>query len=120
MHQARTRTTATLCLPLLLIAVSGCDIMTADLKARETAEWRKSYTLQAGGRVEIRNVNGKIDVEPSGGSTVEVLAVKTARAGSQEAARELLGRIEIVETVSASEVKVETRLPRGGGFLHMG
>jgi hypothetical protein len=68
-------------LPVLLLAVSGCDIVTADLKARETAEWKKSYQLAPGGRVEVRNVNGRIDVQPGEGNTVEIVALKSARGG---------------------------------------
>ena len=92
-------------LPVLLVAVSGCDIVTADLKARETAEWRKSYQLSPGGRVEIRNVNGRIDVQPSTGNTVEIVALKSARAGTSEAAKEALDRIEILDTSSGELVK---------------
>ena len=40
-----------------------CDIAMADLRQKETAEWRKTYDLKAGGRLEISNVNGKIDVD---------------------------------------------------------
>ena len=107
-------------LPVLLIAASGCDIVTADLKARETAEWRKTYQLSPGGRVEVRNVNGRIEVQPSEGNTVEIVALKSARAGSPEAAKEALGRIEIVDSSSGNLIKVETRLPRGGGMFNMG
>jgi hypothetical protein len=107
-------------LPILLIAVSGCDIVTADLKAHETAEWRKSYQLAPGGRVEVRNVNGRIEVQPSEGNTVEIVALKSARAGSPEAAKEALNRIEILDSSSGNLIKVETRLPRGGQFLHLG
>jgi Putative adhesin len=107
-------------LPALLVAVSGCDIVTADLKAHETAEWRKSYQFSPGGRVEVRNVNGRIEVQPSEGNTVEIVALKSARAGSPEAAREALGRIEIVDSSSGNLVKVETRLPRGGHMFHRG
>jgi hypothetical protein len=107
-------------LPILLLAVSGCDIVTADLKARETAEWRKSYQLAPGGRVEIRNVNGRIEVQPGEGNAVEIVAVKSARAGTQEAAKEALGRIEILDSSTDNLVKVETRLPRGGQMFHMG
>ena len=106
-------------LPILLLAVSGCDIVTADLKARETAEWRKSYQLAPGGRVEIRNVNGRIEVQPGEGNAVEIVAVKSARAGTQEAAKEALGRIEILDSSTDNLVKVETRLPRGGQLFHM-
>jgi DUF4097 and DUF4098 domain-containing protein YvlB len=105
-------------LPLLVVvsaATAGCDIAMADYKQRETAEWRKTYELQPGGRVEITNVNGKIDVTASTGNTVEIVAEKSARAGSSEAAKEALGRIEIQDTASPSEVRVETRVNRNGG-----
>jgi hypothetical protein len=113
------RAVAVAFLPVLLVAVSGCDIVTADLKARETAEWRKSYQLSPGGRVEIRNVNGRIDVQPSTGNTVEIVALKSARAGTSEAAKEALDRIEILDTSSGELVKVETKQPRGGQFMRM-
>lgn len=100
-------------------ASSGCDIVTADYKAKESTEWRKTYTLEPGGRVEISNVNGRIEVEPSTGNTVDVVAVKTARGASAEAARALLERIEIAEDVSPSSIRLETKVPRGG-FMRFG
>ena len=82
--------------PLLLlvslVALQGCDVVTADLKHSETAEWRKSYELCAVDRVEISNVNGKIEVTPSSGNTVEVVAQKTAKAATAEAAKEAVAR----------------------------
>ena len=69
----------------------------AHYNQKETAEWRKTYDLQPGGRLEISNINGKIDVEPSAGNAVEIVAEKSARAASSEAAKEALGRIEIQE-----------------------
>ena len=81
--RARTRIPAAVALPLLfvsLVALQGCDVVTADLKHSETAEWRKTYELAPGGRVEISNVNGRIEVEPSAGNTVEVVAQKIAKA----------------------------------------
>ena len=62
MLHARHSAAAAVVLPVLLVAASGCDMATAHLRVQETAEWRKTYQLAAGGRVEIRNVNGKIDV----------------------------------------------------------
>jgi hypothetical protein len=112
-------------LPLVfvsIVALQGCDVVTADLKHTETAEWRKTYELSPGGRVEISNVNGKIDVEPSAGNTVEVVAQKLAKAGSPAAAKQALERIEIREEVSPSKesVSIATTLPRGGGWFDMG
>lgn len=113
------RTCAALALPAL-IALSGCDLAMADLKAKETAEWRKTYELQPGGRVEISNVNGRITVEPGQGNTLEVVAVKSARGATSESAKASLERVEIKEEVTASGVKIETKVERGGLFQHSG
>jgi hypothetical protein len=107
-------------LPMLLVGTGGCDVLTADLKHSETAEWRKTYELAPGGQVEISNVNGKIQVEPSTGNTVEVVAQKVAKAASPAAAREALDRIEIQEEASPASIKIATKLPRRSGWLEMG
>jgi bifunctional DNA-binding transcriptional regulator/antitoxin component of YhaV-PrlF toxin-antitoxin module len=109
-----------LILPLVIAASSGCDVITADLKHTETAEWRKTYELGPGGRVEISNVNGKIVVEPSTGNAVEVVALKTAKAASLEGAKEALGRIEIQDEASLELVKVTTKLAQGAGWFRGG
>ena len=119
-RKVRTRVLAAVWLSAMFASVSACDIVTADLKAQETAEWKKSYSLQPGGRVEISNVNGKIDVEPSAGNTVEVVAVKAARGASQEAARQALERIEIIDSASPSAVRIETKFPRTSGLFNHG
>ena len=120
MRDVRSRVIVAACLPVLLASISACDIVTANNRVQEKAEWRKSFPLDAGGRVEIVNINGKIEVEPSGGNTVEVVAWKTARGATAESAREALGRIEILESASPSAVRLETRLPRAGGFFSVG
>lgn len=109
-----------LSLVLALPLLSACDIVTADFKSEERAEWRKSYPLAAGARLEIGNINGKIDVESSTGDAVEVVAVKVARAGSPEGAREALERIQIAESVTTSLVRIETKIARPSGVFHGG
>jgi hypothetical protein len=113
------RSTAALVLPILFVAASGCDIARAHFNAEESVEWRKTYELAPGGRVEIRNVNGRIDVRPSDGRTVEIVAVKTARGRSADQARETASRIQISEDISPSAIRVETKLPRSSGFFNM-
>jgi hypothetical protein len=103
-----------------LVAASGCDLAMTDLSAKATDEWKKTYTLAEGGRVEVLNVNGPIEVGPSTGRTVEIRAEKIARGASEAAAKEALGRIEIIEEATESGVRVETRLPQGGLFGHGG
>jgi hypothetical protein len=115
----KSRALATL-LPLLLVASGGCDIAMADHSEKATAEWKKSYQLDPGGRVEISNVNGKVEVLAGEGNTVEVFAKKTGSAGSPEGAKEALERIQIAESSSASEVKIETKIERTGGWHNNG
>jgi hypothetical protein len=109
---------ALLALPLLLTASAGCDVITADLRHSERSEWRRTYELSRTGRVEISNVNGKIEVEPSTGQTVEVVAVKIARGATPEVAKEALGRADIVEDASRDLVRLTTKHTRGEGWLH--
>ena len=104
-------------LPVLLVAVSGCDIVTADLKRRNRGV-AEDLPVVARGRVEVRNVNGRIEVEPSerknrrdGGGQ------DGARAGSPEAAERGAGKHRDLETSAANVSRVETRLPRGGRFF---
>ena len=114
------RHAAVLVLPVLLTASAACDVMTADLKHTETAEWRKTYELSPNGRVDISNINGKIVVQPSSGRALEVVAVKSARGATAEGAREALGRIEIREESSDQGVKVATRISRSEGWFQGG
>lgn len=108
-----------LVLPLLL-ASAGCDIVTAEFRSEETAEWRKTYQLAPDGRVEISNVNGKIEVQPGDGNTVEVVALKKAKGPSPEAAKAALDRITITEDASPVHIKIDTKMSRTGGFFNGG
>jgi DUF4097 and DUF4098 domain-containing protein YvlB len=110
-------------LPVLLLllfgsfAGAGCDIVTSEFGTEETASWHKTYQLDANGRLEINNVNGKIEVEPSTGNTVDITALKKARAGSPEAAKAALERSSIVEDVSSGRIKIETKVARASGVM---
>jgi DUF4097 and DUF4098 domain-containing protein YvlB len=113
----RASYSAALALPLLLTLTAGCDVVTADLKHTEKAEWRKTYELAPGGRIDISNVNGKVQVEPATGNVVEVVAEKMGRGATQESAKAALDRIEIREEASKESVKVSTRLAQGTGWF---
>lgn len=121
----RRMRTAAFVLPLVIagasVASTGCDLAMHHYSDKQTAEWRKTYDLRPGGRIEIRNINGKIDVQPSTGNAVEVVAEKSASGMSIEAAKEALSGINIEETASASEIRIVTRMSRmGGGFFSGG
>lgn len=103
----------------LLAGSAACDLMTAGMRSEATTEWHKSYQLAANGRVEIDNTNGKIEVEPGSGNTVDVVAVKKAHGADDNAAKAALSQITIAEDVSPSRIKIETKLPSSNGGIHL-
>lgn len=105
-----------LLLPLLVVS-AGCDIAMADFREQQSDEWRKTYSLESGGKVAVANVNGKIEVVAGDGNEVEIVAKKTGRAASEAAAREALQRVQIVDSVSDGVIKVETKIDRSAGGL---
>ncbi len=105
------------------LSVTACDIQAGEGgfslgvaagKAQET--WTRSYKLAPGGRLELINTNGKISAEPAEGDSIEVSGVRTAKASSDEAAKELLSKVEMREEVGLSSVRIEVRTPRFSGM----
>jgi DUF4097 and DUF4098 domain-containing protein YvlB len=101
------------------LLVAGCDINVGEhgfsmdvATGKAQDEWTRSYTLQPGGRLEIVNVNGTINAEPGDGGKVEVKAERRVKARTDEAAREVLNQIQMVEDVSPERVRIETKVPR--------
>src|SRR5262245_44539162 len=112
MHRRALQSLSLLPALLAVVALTAC---TLPLSAEAHDEWKRSYQLAQGGTVEIRNTNGEIRVEPADGSTVEVVATRVAKAGSDEDARSALKRIEITEKVAPNLVQLDSS--RGGvGF----
>jgi len=104
-------------------ATAACDVQVGQdgdfslgvASGRAQDSWSRSYTLPAGGRFELVNVSGRIVAEPSSGEAIEVEAERIAKATSDEAAREMLGKVEVREETGASQVRVEVRSPRNVG-----
>lgn len=108
---------------LVLGACTACDVQVgseglslevATGQARDS--WSRSLPLAAGGRLELINVNGQIDAQPAEGSTVDLTAERSARATTDDAARDLLQKVEMREETSADRVRVEVRAPRTLGI----
>lgn len=103
-----------------VVASVGCDVkMAADgdfslgmLHGQASDTWARTYALGPGGHLEIINVNGQITAEATDGATVEVRAERSASAPSDEAAKDLLGKIEMREEVGTARVRVQTIAPR--------
>jgi len=117
-------------LPLLAFAlaaglsVAACDIKTSangdfsfDIsggKAEDT--WSRTYKVPANGRFELINVNGRITAEQTDGTELIVEGRRSAKGRSDEAAKELLAKLEIREEAGESTIRVESRPPRLSGF----
>jgi hypothetical protein len=94
-------------------ALTACDVVVTSLNAKGKAEdtWSRTYPITANGQVEIVNLNGGIDVVGGEGTQVEVVAERTARAATDDVAREFLKQVEIREEVNADRVRLETKVP---------
>jgi hypothetical protein len=116
MHRTRKVAFVARLLVVLVAAatVSACDVVVTSLNARGKAQdqWTRTYPISAGGKVEILNTNGAIDVVGSDGTQVEVMAERTARAATDEDAKEFLKQVVISEEVSAGSIRLETKVPR--------
>ncbi len=115
-----------LALAVLFAAATGaaCDIrvndkgVSLDVNEGGRAEdtWTRSYTIAQGGRFELESAFSVINVVPATGNAVEVLATRTVRGRSDEAAREQLKKIEMKEEVAPDRVRLQPALGEGGGF----
>ncbi len=103
----------------LTFIAAGCDVSVGEhgfsmdvASGKAQAEWTRSYTIASGGRLEITNVNGTITASPGDGPQVEIRAERIAKARNDEAAQELLKKIEIVEEAAPDRVRIETKVPK--------
>jgi hypothetical protein len=105
----------------MALASVACDVkvgegggLSVDFAAGKASdEWVRTYDIKPGGHLHIININGQIQASPATGSQVEVRAIREARAGSEEASRELLKKSEMREEVTPDGVTIET--PEGQG-----
>ena len=97
------------------VSIGGSDFSLGVASGRATDEWSRKYQVASGGRFEVVNVNGQVQVEQATGSDVEVRAERIAKASTDEAAKELLGKVEMAETKTADGVKLETKAPKNWG-----
>ena len=109
-----SRTALPLTIAAAVAAMLGSIACEVDFVPRSEAreEWKKSYTIAAGGELAIENTNGRIVVRPGPGPGVEIVATRVAKAGTDEAAKKLLADTRMEETVSETSVKVSSRSMR--------
>ena len=90
------------------LLAGGCHGPIGELAGKASDEWVRSYELRPGGEIEVSATNGTIDLEGYDGQTVEVRAERTARAATDDAARELVSKIAINEEVSPDRAAIRT------------
>jgi hypothetical protein len=113
----------TVCLAVVGLAGAACDVRAGDggfsidlASGKASDEWKKTYTVAAGGRFEVKNINGTVTIDQGADdSTIEVRAERTAKASSDEAAQAALKQLEIVESVTPDAVRLETKAPQSYG-----
>ena len=101
-------------LVLAALPLTACDVGFA---AEAKNQWTKSYPLTTGGTLEIHNTNGKIDVQQTDGTTVEIVAERVVRAGSDDEAKAALAKFDIVDKVSADHITLEAPTKSDGGLF---
>jgi hypothetical protein len=105
---------------LLVLCLAGvgvaCDVkvgkdgLSVDVvSGKANDEWTRTYTLPKGGRLEIINVNGLIEVVPAAGSQVEVVARREVRTRTDEEAKARLAKAEMVEDIGKDHVRVQMK-----------
>ena len=104
--------------------LSACDVTIKDgdvsfnhFQGQAVREFKRTYPITPGGRVEIVNSNGPIVVTAGEAGSVEVTAVMTARAITDDRAQEVLAAAKIEEAAEPDHVRVATvRANRSGGL----
>jgi hypothetical protein len=106
-------------LSFVAVAVAACDIaveseggLNFGIGAQAKDEWTRSYKVAPGGQLELININGRISAEAVEGDRIEIHGERTAKATSDEAARELLSKTEMREEAGDARVRIEVRPPR--------
>jgi putative adhesin len=95
--------------PLAILTGCQLDHTGQPPKFAASDEWTRSYPLAAGGQVQVVNGHGVIDIRGGRGDRVEVRAERVGRAPTEQAARDLVPRIEIREDITPERVLLQTQ-----------
>ena len=113
-------------LPLAL-TLAACDVKVGDngvsfdvTQGRANDEWKRTYTLTKGGRLEIISGGGPVSVTRSDQQAVEVHIIRESRESTDEKARQALKEEAITEEVMPDHVKVQTVRPGGSNSASFG
>ena len=88
------------------VFLSACH-MDLSMRAEARDQWKRQYTVERGGTLEIRNTNGVIKIEPGEGEAIEITADRVVLAGTDQAAKDALAAFEIKETIEKDRVTID-------------
>jgi len=82
--------------------------------------WTRSYKVNEGATLELREPNGRINVEAIDGNEIQVVATRIAKGKTEEEAKAAAEKIEIKENASADRVELDSTGGTGGMGLTFG
>jgi hypothetical protein len=105
------------------VLAAGCDIKVDDgrvslgvSRGRASDEWSRTYTLSKGGRFELVNENGLIEVRGTSGAQVVVKATREVSDSNDQQARARLQNLKMREEVAPDRVLVQAETGDSGSF----
>jgi hypothetical protein len=107
---------------LVSLGAGACNVQVGDngvsfdvSGSRASDEWTRTYTLPEGGRLEIVNINGGMEISASTGREVRVRAEREVRGGSEDEARKLLEALVMQEDVAPDSVRIQAQVDEDRG-----
>jgi len=101
---------------LALLVAAACDVkvgekgVSLNVASEQASDtWQRSYTLPAGGRLELSAVNGAVHVTGTSGPKAEVSIVREASAMTKDDASQAVASVSIIEDAKPDVVRIEIR-----------
>ncbi|MEJ2367437.1 MAG: hypothetical protein P8Z49_03565 [Acidobacteriota bacterium] len=103
---------------ILAVAVfaAGLAACSPSRAASVTERVEKTFTMQKGGSLSVSNVNGGITLKSWDKNEVQIVAIKRAKASSEDQAKKVLSEIKLRFDASGNAVSVDTTLPKDSFF----
>jgi DUF4097 and DUF4098 domain-containing protein YvlB len=88
-------------------ALAACNLQfSTGIEAKSA--WSRTYKVAAGATLEIREPNGRITIEATDGTEIQVSATRVAKAPTEEAAKAAAEKIQINEKASDDRVELDS------------
>jgi len=94
------------------VTIRDGDIKDVSIRAKARQEWSRTYSLTDGGKVELSNSHGEIEVSPGPAGAVSIVAVIEAQAMTDDLAKAVLKEMTLEEAIKPDHVRVATAGPR--------